>query len=80
VVAEALADVLGESYVVAVGVRDRDDDVDEMHGDLEIRYNIYFCCITPKAEMNPAAKRLAREFEPLLFDRPQSDDHLQGSH
>jgi len=45
VVAEALADVLGESYVVAVGVRDRDDDLDEMHGDLGLRYNIYSCCI-----------------------------------
>jgi len=41
VVAKALANVLGESDLVAVGMRDRDDDVNEMHGDLEILYNIY---------------------------------------
>ena len=40
-VAKALANVLGESDLVAVGMRDRDDDVNEMHGDLEILYNIY---------------------------------------
>ena len=40
-VAEAPANVFGEPNVVAVGVRDRDDDVDEIHGDLETRYNIY---------------------------------------
>ena len=45
VLAEALANVLGEPYIVPVGVRDRDDDVDEMHGDVDIRYNIYWCCI-----------------------------------
>jgi len=28
-----LANVPGEPHIVPVGVRDRDDDVDEMHGD-----------------------------------------------
>jgi hypothetical protein len=41
VVAKALANVLGESDIVAVGMRDRDDDVNEMHGERNNRYNIY---------------------------------------